>query len=220
MGHFSREDNTLVWQENQQKLWLQPWGENGLRVQANLAGRQLDLPQALLESRTDGSSEVLIDIGSTQASIRHGAIQATVSLSGRLCFTNDKTGQLLLEEPKENPFSALASRQFKFRNGRLFKIEARFNAQAEERFFGLGQHQHGLLDQKGCVIELHQRNTEVAIPFLVSNRKYGFLWNNPSIGRVELGRMQRGGLPKTPNNWTITSSVEKPMQKSLNVMER
>jgi len=27
----------------------------------------------------------------------------------------------------------------------------------------------------------------VTIPFLVSSRKYGFLWNNPSVGRVELG---------------------------------
>ena len=52
---------------------------------------------------------------------------------------------------------------------------------------GLGQHQHGRLDQKGCVIELQQRNTEVAIPFLVSSRGYGFLWNNPGVGRVELG---------------------------------
>jgi alpha-D-xyloside xylohydrolase len=51
----------------------------------------------------------------------------------------------------------------------------------------LGQHQHGRLDQKGCVIELIQRNTEVSIPFLLSSRGYGFLWNNPAIGRVELG---------------------------------
>ena len=188
MGHFSRDGNTLVWQENQQRLWLQPWGENGLRIQANLAGQQLDLPQALLEPPREDSSELMINIGDTRASIRHGFIRATISSSGQLRFTNDQTGQLLLEEPKGNPFSISANRQFKFRNGRLFNIEARFKAQEGERFFGLGQHQHGLLDQKGCVIELHQRNTEVAIPFLVSSRKYGFLWNNPSIGRVELGR--------------------------------
>ena len=53
--------------------------------------------------------------------------------------------------------------------------------------YGLGQHQHGRLDQKGCVIELIQRNTEVSIPFLLSSRGYGFLWNNPAVGRVELG---------------------------------
>jgi len=188
MGHFAQDGDTLVWQENQQKLWLRPWGKNGLRTQANLAGEKLHLPQALLEPHPDNSSDVLIDIGESQASIRHGLIQAIISRDGRLCFTNAKTEQVLLEEPEGNPFSASPNRHFKFRNGRLFKIEARFKAQENERFFGLGQHQHGLLDQKGCVIELHQRNTEVAIPFLVSNRKYGFLWNNPSIGRVELGR--------------------------------
>jgi len=188
MGYFSQEGNTLVWQENQQKLWLRPWGKNGLRVQCNVAGRMLDLPQALLELPGDYSPEVLIEIEEERASIRHGLIQGTISSSGRLRFTNTQTGQLLLEESIGNPFSVSADRQFKFRNGRLFKIETRFKSQEGERFFGLGQHQHGLLDQKGCVIELHQRNTEVTIPFVVSNRKYGFLWNNPSVGRVELGR--------------------------------
>ncbi len=56
-----------------------------------------------------------------------------------------------------------------------------------EHLYGLGQHQHGRLDQKGCVIDLVQRNTEVAIPFLLSSEGYGFLWNNPAVGRVELG---------------------------------
>ena len=37
------------------------------------------------------------------------------------------------------------------------------------------------------MIELAQRNTEVTIPFLVSSRNYGLLWNNPGVGRVELG---------------------------------
>ena len=32
-----------------------------------------------------------------------------------------------------------------------------------------------------------QRNTEVCVPFALSNRGYGFLWNMPGVGRVELG---------------------------------
>jgi alpha-D-xyloside xylohydrolase len=71
--------------------------------------------------------------------------------------------------------------------GQLYYLEARFKAYAAERLYGLGQHQHGLLDQKGAVIDLLQRNTEVCIPFLLSSRGYGFLWNNPAVGRVELG---------------------------------
>ena len=69
----------------------------------------------------------------------------------------------------------------------MHHFEVQFAARDGERFYGLGQHQHGRLDQKGAVVELVQRNTEVSIPFLVSSRGYGFLWNNPAIGRVELG---------------------------------
>ncbi len=189
MGYFLREGNNLVWQENQQKLWLRPWGDNGLRVQANLAGKLLDLPQALLDLPGDYSPEVSIEIEKESASIRHGLIQATIACNGQLTFHNVLTGRVLLEEPERKNFAPFPpSRHFKYRNGDLFKIEAWFKAQEGERFFGLGQHQHGYLDQKGCVLELHQRNTEITIPFLVSNRKYGFLWNNPAIGRVELGR--------------------------------
>jgi alpha-D-xyloside xylohydrolase len=43
-----------------------------------------------------------------------------------------------------------------------------------------------MLDQKGAVIDLAQRNGEVAIPFLLSSRGYGLLWNCPAVGRVEL----------------------------------
>lgn len=189
MGFFYREDNALVWQENQHRLWLRGWGKDGLRVQANLAGKILDLPQALLDLSTELSSESLIEIEEDKASIRSGMIQATITRNGRVTFVDTLRGEPLLEEPEITGFaSPPPSRHFRYRDGGLYKLEAWFKANEGERFYGLGQHQHGLLDQKGCVIELHQRNTEVSIPFLVSSRKYGFLWNNPAIGRVELGR--------------------------------
>ncbi|MBN1427925.1 MAG: glycoside hydrolase family 31 protein [Anaerolineae bacterium] len=187
MGQFAREGNVLVWQENQHKVWIQPWGHNGLRVQANLAGKRLDLPHALLEAKAAADSDVAITIGDNEASIRCGALQARISRRGWILYSNTLSGQIYLQEKEVSAYHMPPSRHFKPRDGRLFQIEAWFEAQEGERLYGLGQHQHGRLDQKGCVIELHQRNTEVAIPFLVSSRKYGFLWNNPSIGRVELG---------------------------------
>ena len=36
------------------------------------------------------------------------------------------------------------------------------------------------------MVDLVQRNAEVSIPFILSNRGYGLLWNNPAVGRVEL----------------------------------
>ncbi|HML23875.1 MAG TPA: glycoside hydrolase family 31 protein [Aggregatilinea sp.] len=186
MGFFAREAHRLVWQENQHKVWLQAWGANGLRVRANLAGQILDLPQALLDP--DASAEAEIEIGDSTASIRSGVLQATVTRDGRISFINTETGETLLAERERAMYYTPPSRDFKRPHGRLYQIEAWFEAQPGERFYGLGQHQHGQLNQEGCVIELQQRNTEISIPFMVSTRKYGFLWNNPSIGRVELGR--------------------------------
>ncbi len=186
MGYFTHENNVLIWQEAQHKTWLQPWGTNGLRVQANLEGKPLDLPQALIDIEVVPSSAINIEIGEDWASIRNGAIQAIISTSGRIRYERADSGALLFEEP-ERTYYGPSSRNFRPRDGRLYKIEAWFQAQDGERVYGLGQHKHGRLDQKGCVIELQQRNTEVAIPFLLSNRGYGFLWNNPGVGRVELG---------------------------------
>ena len=41
------------------------------------------------------------------------------------------------------------------------------------------------LNQKGAALDLVQRNGEVSIPFLLSSRGYGLLWNVPAVGPVE-----------------------------------
>ena len=112
---------------------------------------------------------------------------AEVSAGGFVRFINAETHKVLLQEVHVEPPIICANRLFKAVDGDLFHIETRFDPWPGERFYGMGQHQHGLLDQKGSVIELMQRNAEVSIPFLVSSRGYGFLWNNPAIGRAELG---------------------------------
>ena len=137
------------------------------------------LPQA------DGSIEIEID--ESWASLRNGTMLVRVGAHGDMTFLNADTGQELL---KEKPIHTLSipSRYFKNLKGDLFHIEACFEAYDDEHIYGLGQHQHDRLDQKGCVIELIQRNTEVSIPFMLSSRGYGFLWNNPAVGRVELAQ--------------------------------
>ena len=53
----------------------------------------------------------------------------------------------------------------------------------DESLYGLGQHQHGLINIKGTDLDLHQYNTKVYIPYLVSSRGYGILWDNTSYSR-------------------------------------
>ena len=68
-----------------------------------------------------------------------------------------------------------------------------FALPAGESIYGLGQHQDGLMDYRGSVVTLEQANREVAIPFLVSSRGYGVLWNNPAHTEVSVGAV--AGVP-------------------------
>jgi alpha-D-xyloside xylohydrolase len=52
-----------------------------------------------------------------------------------------------------------------------------------ERFYGLGQHQNGLLNQRNLEMELSQDNTNISIPFFLSSKGYGVFWNNASVTR-------------------------------------
>lgn len=68
-----------------------------------------------------------------------------------------------------------------------FELTARFEAFDDEKIFGMGQYQEKNLNKKGAVLELAHRNSQASVPFMVSSRGYGFLWNNPAIGTAVFG---------------------------------
>ena len=71
--------------------------------------------------------------------------------------------------------------------GTDYELTARFEAFDGEKIFGMGQYQEKHLDKKGAVLELAHRNSQASVPFYVSNRGYGFFWNNPAIGTAAFG---------------------------------
>ncbi|MDY6092628.1 MAG: glycoside hydrolase family 31 protein [Prevotella sp.] len=58
-----------------------------------------------------------------------------------------------------------------------------FESDDNEAFYGLGQHQSEEMNYKGRNEELFQYNTKVAVPFVVSTKNYGILWDSYSYGR-------------------------------------
>ena len=52
-----------------------------------------------------------------------------------------------------------------------------FDSPADEAFYGLGQQQTGEFDHKGLNEELYQYNTKISIPFVVSSKGYGLLFD-------------------------------------------
>lgn len=180
---FEWRDNALIWRSDRETVCIQAWGPNCLRVRARPGHDILDQSWALLDP---SPTKADIEIHQALALIANGKLRAEVSIDGHICFFHQQTGKKLLEE--EPPlFFRPPVRFYRACSGDLYHIEVRFSAWEDERFYGLGQQIHGRLNHKGCVIALTQRNSEISIPFLLSSRGYGFLWNNPAIGRVELG---------------------------------
>ena len=64
-----------------------------------------------------------------------------------------------------------------------FNIQQRWKAQVAESLYGLGQMQLGITDIKGYDLDLWQHNTNIVVPFCVSSRGYGILWDNTSFTR-------------------------------------
>ena len=64
-----------------------------------------------------------------------------------------------------------------------FTVTQQWDRAPDESLYGLGQHQQDLIDISDVDLGLYQHNTEIFIPFLVSSRGYGILWDNTSFTR-------------------------------------
>lgn len=193
---YSNGNKTLVIRHQTEQLCIEAWGQDSLRVRAtqyvNFTGRNWALSEDVPEE--ESAAEITID-GNESATIQNGRILAKVNAAGVLSFFRD--GKLILREYYRNYFGTecgescclkIVGRDYKPIMGGDYGLTVRFDSNDGEKLFGMGQYQHAYLDLKGCILELAQRNSQVSIPFAVSSLGYGFLWNNPAIGKVSFGK--------------------------------
>ena len=187
LNPFAISDEVLTWRGGHHQLTVEPWGADSVRVRAGLHRIVPDLPGALEPDRPITGPDLRIEIAAdgVSATLVNGRVHVRIdAATGLLTVQHAHTGaEVLREQPAH--FWWPGARHFEAAGGGLHRIEQRFAAHPRERIYGLGQHGHGRLDQKGMVLELAQRNGEVSIPFAVSSRGYGLLWNSPAVGRVE-----------------------------------
>jgi len=77
-----------------------------------------------------------------------------------------------------------------------YRISATFDSPTSEHYYGLGQQQQGFLDLRDHQIKCwHDYGAvggeNVCVPFLVSSRGYGLIWDNPSKTTIDLGFNQQ-----------------------------
>jgi alpha-D-xyloside xylohydrolase len=112
-----------------------------------------------------------------QISIVTQSIRAVISSSsGAVSFTDLDGKPILVEKEGGRTFSPTT-----IGNEKTYEVRQVFESADDEAFYGLGQHQEGVMNHKGKDLSLFQYNTKVAVPLVVSNKNYGILWHNYSL---------------------------------------
>ncbi len=103
-----------------------------------------------------------------------GAVKVSISLDDCNLVYQDEQGKDLLREAQDSP---RVYKPVEANGEKLLQVSDMFYPSVQEGLYGLGQHQNGVFNYRGTVIELAQANTDVAIPMYVSTKGYGLLWN-------------------------------------------
>ncbi|MCQ2578073.1 MAG: family 31 glucosidase [Treponema sp.] len=211
---FIEENGSLVIKNGSAKTILSPWGKDSIRVQHS---EEYNFDKSLWaleeEVKNSGSKIEITEIEVSEpwhvhyenpeshvqkvktASLTNGKLTARVNFEGWISFWDGE--KELFSEAWQNRWRIdrycaplnTAGRELKANplTGD-FKATARFEAYDDEVIYGMGQYQDSHLNKKGCVLELAHRNSQASVPFFVSSRGYGFLWNNPAIGTASFGK--------------------------------
>ncbi|MGN0298974.1 MAG: TIM-barrel domain-containing protein [Lachnospiraceae bacterium] len=207
------EKNKLIIAQNGTQVWIEPWGADSLRVRMTAQAEMDSHDWALTEKMPETKAEIsyqMLDVTDpwyrgeeysryhqtgVQAQLVNGKITAKVNHEGWISFYNQRD-ELLTQEYWRNrdrinrycvPLRVGARELKPIQGSTDFELTARFEAFDDEKIFGMGQYQEKNLNKKGATLELAHRNSQASVPFMVSSRGYGLLWNNPAIGTATFG---------------------------------
>ena len=114
-------------------------------------------------------------------SLKTKALTAIVDLkTGAVSFWDSKGKKIINEKPN----TGYRFQPAVFDGKRYHNLTQTFQSTPDDAWYGLGQHQDGVLNYRGQQVTFFQNNTEVAIPFLVSSKNYGILWDNYSLTKA------------------------------------
>ncbi len=135
------------------------------------------VPQSLMVTARPTATPTIEEVGG-EVVLRIPGGSARIRLAdGRVTFF-DSDGKQVLAEEQRGAFQSVS-----FDGKPYSRITQQFNRGTDEGFFGLGQHQNRQMNYNGEDVELAQHNMDIAVPFVVSTRNYGLLWDNNGISR-------------------------------------
>ena len=169
---------------------LQVVTDNIIRVQATSAN-QLPEKQSLIIVKQTAKPHFEVTDGQL-VRVKAANVEARIDKKTGQVLFYDAAGKLIIREAEQGktfkPFRVpdreigvdVAKVPEEQRNGLSWRLLFDGNP---GHLYGLGQHQSEELDMFGKNEDLFQYNTKVSVPFVLSSRNYGVLWDAYSYGR-------------------------------------
>ena len=175
---------------------LEVINDNIIRVRATSKDELPTKPQSLMivDQTAPAKGSFTISEEGDAVVVRARNVRAEVSKqTGEVTFFDAEGKQLLKESKDGKQFKdfTVPEREYGLKGGPAITEEMKhgltwqmkFDSPDDEAFYGLGQHQSEEFNMKGKNEDLFQYNTKVSIPFVLSNKNYGILWDSYSYCR-------------------------------------
>lgn len=184
-GGFQKTENGVVVEVKQQqptdvrKVRLEVMGEKLIHVSAT-PEKEFSKEQSLIVIPQQNKTDFKVEEQGDEVTVKTSELCAIVSkTTGEVRFTDADGKQILAEDSDGRTFTPVEVEGTKgYTVRQVFQ-----SAGNDEAFYGLGQHQADEFNYKGKNEELFQYNTKVSVPFIVSNKNYGVLWDSYSLCR-------------------------------------
>lgn len=191
---FEVNGNRLIYHFDAEEVWIEAWGKNAVRVRVTKNAKMPENDWALSVPQSEAGE---IKVHEKYASLKNGKLNLKITSGGKITIEK-ADGTLVMEEYWRNrrDFSdpklssiEVEGREFKPNVGGDYHVTMRWESiDPKEKIYGMGQYQQRNMDHKGTDLELAHRNSQASVPFAVSSLGYGFLWNNPAVGRAVFGK--------------------------------
>lgn len=179
MKNVRYSNNEIIFNRYGELVRITPCGENAIRFEGFPDGRIVEenftlMPQESKCKIEEKDNFICMTVGSTM-----------FKLEQRGKLTVYKDNKVILEEKPELTFEDGYRNYHNVASG-LWSARVTFKPNENEHFYGLGHEATNLFDLKGASFDLRNVNAKCTIPYVYSSLGYGFIWNNPAVGNVEL----------------------------------
>lgn len=183
-GGYQKTGNGIVVEIKQQqptdvrKVRVEVMGEKLIHVSAT-PEKDFSKQESLIIVPQQSKTDFKVEEQGDEISVKTSQVCAIVSkTTGEVRFTDAAGKPVLAEDKGGRSFTPI-----EVEGTKAYSVRQVFQSADDEAFYGLGQHQADEFNYKGKNEELFQYNTKVSVPFIVSNKNYGVLWDSYSLCR-------------------------------------